>query len=134
MNATPQISGVNFGCSAAWKWYVLLLLPPGYSTFTSTGTIGGPCPMRPGDADGLVGRELAALLGQRAELEAGGQVGDDAVDPAAAHRQGDRALVVERVAEAEDAIAEHFGAGADGGQLGHRRSSAGRPAPTPAPA
>ena len=35
----------------------------------------------------------------------------------AADRQRDRAFVVERVAEAEDAVADDFGAGADGGHL-----------------
>ena len=57
------------------------------------------------------------MLVDRAELEAGHEVGDDAVDLAVADRQRDRAFVVERMAEAEDAIADHFGAGADGGHL-----------------
>jgi hypothetical protein len=71
-----------------------------------------------GHADGLVGGELATLLGERAEFEAGRQIGDDAVDSPAAHRQGDRAFVVERVPEAEDAVADHLSAGADRGEFG----------------
>src|SRR5437588_2475350 len=72
---------------------------------------------RAGDADGFISEESADGLIDRAELEAGHQVGDDRVDLPAADRKRNRAFVVERMTEAEGAIAEDFGAGADGGHL-----------------
>src|SRR4051812_3827026 len=72
---------------------------------------------RAGDTDGLICEERADGLIDRAELEARHEVGDDGVDLAAAHRQRDRTLVVERMTETETAVAENLRARADGGHL-----------------